>query len=109
MHIHLVGVGGVAMGNLAAMLRRLGHTVSGSDKALYPPMSDRLKDWQIEARPFSETNLKGVDVAIIGNAISRGNVEVERILNDGLPYMSMPQASKSSLWPARMARRPPPF
>lgn len=92
MHIHLVGVGGVAMGNLAAMLRRLGHTVSGSDKALYPPMSDRLKDWQIEARPFSETNLKGVDVAIIGNAISRGNVEVERILNDGLPYMSMPQA-----------------
>ncbi|MBX7058964.1 MAG: UDP-N-acetylmuramate--alanine ligase [Leptospirales bacterium] len=92
MRIHLIGIGGVAMGNLAAMLRDLGHQVSGSDKALYPPMSDRLKDWKIEARPFGESNLKGAELVVVGNAVSRGNIEVETMLNLGLPYLSMPQA-----------------
>lgn len=92
MRIHLIGIGGVAMGNLAAMLRELGHQVSGSDKTLYPPMSDRLKDWKIEARPFAEANLKGAELIVVGNAVSRGNVEVEAMLNQSLPFMSMPEA-----------------
>ncbi len=92
MKIHLVGVGGVAMGNLAAMLKEVGHTVSGSDHSLYPPMSDRLREWGIDARPFSADNIGGADLYIVGNAISRGNPEVEVILNRNLDYMSMPQA-----------------
>lgn len=92
MKVHVTGVGGVAMGNLAAMLQTLGHQVSGSDKDLYPPMSDRLREWKIDAMPFNAANVAGADLCIIGNVISRGNVEVEEILNSGLPYMSLPQA-----------------
>ena len=94
MKIHLVGIGGVAMGNLGAMLKSTGHQVTGSDVGLYPPMSIRLKDWGIAAREYSAKNVKGADLYIIGNALSRGNPEVEEILNQGLPYMSMSQALK---------------
>ncbi|MBL8021214.1 MAG: UDP-N-acetylmuramate--alanine ligase [Leptospirales bacterium] len=92
MKVHVTGVGGVAMGNLAAMLRKLGHTVTGSDRDLYPPMSDRLKEWKIEARHFDTANVRDVDLCIIGNVISRGNPEVEAVLNSSVPYMSLPQA-----------------
>ena len=92
MNIHLLGVGGVAMGNLAALLKQLGHDVTGSDEKLYPPMSDKLVTWGIEARPFSEKNIGRADLYVIGNALSRGNPEVERVLSDGLDYVSMPQA-----------------
>jgi UDP-N-acetylmuramate: L-alanyl-gamma-D-glutamyl-meso-diaminopimelate ligase len=92
MKIHLTGVGGVAMGNLAAMLKQAGHTVSGSDHALYPPMSDQLKKWGIRVLPYDEKNIKGKDLIIIGNAISRGHPEAEETLNRNLPYMSLPQA-----------------
>jgi UDP-N-acetylmuramate: L-alanyl-gamma-D-glutamyl-meso-diaminopimelate ligase len=92
MKIHITGVGGVAMGNLAAMLRYIGHDVTGSDRDLYPPMSERLKEWKIEAHNFDSANVKGMDLCIIGNVISRGNPEVEEILNGGIPYMSLPQA-----------------
>ena len=57
MRIHLIGVGGAAMGNLAAMLKEAGHTITGSDQALYPPMSDRLKEWNIEAGPFDRSRI----------------------------------------------------
>ena len=95
MRIHLLGIGGVAMGNLAIMLKQQGHQVSGSDhQKLYPPMSDKLKQHKIHALPFSKRNLRNTntDLYIIGNAISRGNIELEAILNQNLPYMSMPQA-----------------
>jgi len=90
MKIHITGVGGVAMGNLAAMLKYIGHDVTGSDRDLYPPMSERLKEWKIEAHNFDSANVKGMDLCIIGNVISRGNPEVEEILNGGIPYMSLP-------------------
>ena len=89
MKIHLIGVGGVAMGNLAAMFQKEGHQVSGSDRALYPPMSDRLADWGIDVKEFDEKNIGSADLYIIGNAISRGNPEVEKILNQKLPFESM--------------------
>lgn len=92
MKIHLVGVGGVAMGNLAAMLKELGHDVTGSDQNLYPPMSDQLKEKGIKAKPYDATNIGKSDLYIIGNVISRGNPEVEAILANNEPYMSLPAA-----------------
>ncbi|MBI39868.1 MAG: UDP-N-acetylmuramate--alanine ligase [Leptospiraceae bacterium] len=92
MKVHLIGVGGAAMGNLAAMLKQTGHNVSGSDQDLYPPMSDRLKEWKIDARPFRAASVKNKDLVIVGNAISRGNVELEEALRLGLPITSMAAA-----------------
>ena len=93
MNIYMIGIGGIAMGNLAFMLKQAGHTVSGSDHKLYPPMSDKLKEWGLHTyEGFDRANLGNPDLVIIGNAISRGNPEVEEVLNRGLDYMSMPQA-----------------
>ncbi len=95
MRIHLIGIGGVAMGNLAAMFKSQGHFVTGSDNKLYPPMSDKLKEWGIPVEVFSEKNIQDKDLCIVGNVISRGNVEVEALLNQNhTNYMSMPQALK---------------
>ncbi len=93
MRIHLIGIGGIAMGNFAAMLKQKGHLVTGSDQKLYPPMSDKIEGWGIPAREFSSENLKGIELCIVGNAISRGNVELEELLNTThIEYMSLPQA-----------------
>ena len=93
MRIHFLGIGGIAMGNLAAMLKQQGHQVSGSDHQLYPPMSDKLQKRGIPVENFSAKNLKGADLCIVGNVISRGNAELESLLNQpALNYMSMPQA-----------------
>ncbi len=93
MNIYLIGIGGIAMGNLAYMLKTQGHTVSGSDSHLYPPMSDKLKEWGLKTyEGFDQTRIKNFDLVIIGNAISRGNPEVEEVLNSGIDYLSMPAA-----------------
>ncbi|MCG9874772.1 MAG: Mur ligase domain-containing protein [Leptospiraceae bacterium] len=93
MKIFLVGIGGIAMGNLARMLQEIGHDVTGSDENLYPPMSDQLLEWGLSPKKgYHQDNVKEQDLVIIGNAISRGNPEVEQVLNDGTPYMSMSQA-----------------
>ena len=80
------------MGSLAGMLVAAGHQVTGSDEAIYPPMSDELK--RLEIRVFEgyrpENLAARPDVIVIGNAISRGNPEVEYVLNEGLYYTSMP-------------------
>lgn len=80
------------MGNLAAMLKEAGHVVSGSDQNLYPPMSDRLNEWGIDARHYAAENPAGADLVIVGNAISRGNPELEYVLNQRIPYTSMAAA-----------------
>ncbi len=91
--IYMIGIGGIAMGNLAYMLKEAGHYVSGSDQKLYPPMSDKLQEWGlITYEGFNEENLGSPDLVIIGNAISRGNPEVEAVLNRGIDYMSMSAA-----------------
>lgn len=93
MKIFLVGIGGIAMGNLAYMLKSQGHDVSGSDQNLYPPMSDKLEEWGLSPKSgYRKENVKGADLVIIGNAISRGNPEVEEVLNTGIEYMSMAEA-----------------
>ncbi len=93
MRIHLIGVCGVAMGTLAAMLREQGHVVSGSDAGVYPPMSTMLEKWGVTLHEgYDPALLDGVDLTIVGNAVSRGNPQVERVLDERLPYCSMPAA-----------------
>ncbi len=90
-HIHLIGICGTAMASLAGMLQQRGHRVTGSDVAAYPPMSDFLASLNIPvAQPFSPQNLvPRPDLVIVGNAISRGNVELEHVLDQRIPFDSM--------------------
>jgi UDP-N-acetylmuramate: L-alanyl-gamma-D-glutamyl-meso-diaminopimelate ligase len=92
-HIHLLGIAGAAMAPVAGMLKERGFHVTGSDKGVYPPASTLLTALGIPWNEgFSEQNLKPApDLAVIGNAISRGNAEVEYILDEKIPYCSMPQ------------------
>jgi UDP-N-acetylmuramate: L-alanyl-gamma-D-glutamyl-meso-diaminopimelate ligase len=89
--VHLIGICGTAMASLAGMLRAQGHRVTGSDMAAYPPMSDQLRAMGIEImEPYSERNLdEPIDLVVVGNAISRGNPELERVLDERIPMTSM--------------------
>ncbi|MEX2282799.1 MAG: UDP-N-acetylmuramate:L-alanyl-gamma-D-glutamyl-meso-diaminopimelate ligase [Gemmatimonadota bacterium] len=89
-HYHLIGIGGTAMGSLAGLLKAAGHQVTGSDHNVYPPMSDQLRELGIPFREgYSQDNLVPVpDVVVVGNAISRGNPELEAVLNRKLRYTS---------------------
>jgi UDP-N-acetylmuramate: L-alanyl-gamma-D-glutamyl-meso-diaminopimelate ligase len=92
-HIHLIGICGTAMASLAGMLQERGFRVTGSDAAAYPPMSTFLESLGIPvAQPFAEANLNPrPDLVVVGNALSRGNVELERLLDDRIPFCSLPQ------------------
>src|SRR5215472_3686674 len=90
-HIHLIGICGTAMASLAGMLQLQGHRITGSDTAAYPPMSDLLAGLGIPIRePYAEKNLEPrPDLVVVGNAISRGNVELECVLDGRIPFCSM--------------------
>ncbi|HXV18050.1 MAG TPA: UDP-N-acetylmuramate:L-alanyl-gamma-D-glutamyl-meso-diaminopimelate ligase [Gemmatimonadaceae bacterium] len=90
-HVHLIGICGTAMASLAGMLKTRGLRVTGSDAAAYPPMSDFLSGMGIPvAQPYAEINLQPhPDLVIVGNAISRGNVELEYLLDNRVPFQSM--------------------
>jgi UDP-N-acetylmuramate: L-alanyl-gamma-D-glutamyl-meso-diaminopimelate ligase len=92
-HIHLIGICGTAMASLAGMLKQRGFKVTGSDAAAYPPMSDFLAGLGIPvAQPYAEANLQPhPDLIVVGNAISRGNVELEYLLDHRIPFCSLPQ------------------
>src|SRR5439155_10613135 len=92
-HIHLIGICGTAMASLAGMLKERGFHVTGSDAAAYPPMSDFLKSLNIPLdQPFAAQNLRPrPDLVVVGNAISRGNVELECVLDQRIPFCSLPQ------------------
>ncbi len=92
-HVHLIGICGTAMASLAGMLRARGYDVRGSDAAVYPPMSEFLAGLNIPvAQPYAAANLDPrPDLVIVGNAISRGNAELERVLDERIPFQSMPQ------------------
>src|SRR5271154_3255939 len=92
-HIHLIGICGTAMASLAGMLQQRGFHVTGSDAAAYPPMSDFLASLAIPvAQPFAEANLTPhPDLVVVGNALSRGNVELEHVLDERIPFCSLPQ------------------
>ncbi len=92
-HIHLIGICGTAMASLAGMLQGCGHRVTGSDTAAYPPMSDQLAAMGIAVmEPYAAENLEPApDLVVVGNAISRGNPELERVLDQRIPMTSMAQ------------------
>ena len=92
-HIHLLGIGGAAMAPVAGMLKERGFEVSGSDVNVYPPASTLLTSLGIPWKEgYREENLTPMpDLVVIGNALSRGNPEIERILDEKIPYCSMPR------------------
>jgi UDP-N-acetylmuramate: L-alanyl-gamma-D-glutamyl-meso-diaminopimelate ligase len=94
--IHFMGICGTAMGAVAAAIRDLGFVVSGSDENVYPPMSTFLAEKQIaiSAGYRPENVPDGVDLVVIGNAIFRGNPEVESVLERKLLYRSLPETIK---------------
>src|SRR5215831_8792008 len=96
MHYHLIGICGTAMASLAGMLKARGHVVSGSDENVYPPMSTMLESIGIQImRGYNAANLKAAtDCIVAGNAIPRGNPEVEETLNRSLLYRSLPEVLK---------------
>jgi UDP-N-acetylmuramate: L-alanyl-gamma-D-glutamyl-meso-diaminopimelate ligase len=89
--VHLIGICGSAMASLAGMLQTKGFRVTGSDAAAYPPMSDLLDSLGIPiAEPYAEENVPPkTDLVIVGNAISRGNVELEYVLDQRIPFVSL--------------------
>lgn len=93
MHVHILGICGTFMGGIAQLARAAGHRVTGCDANVYPPMSDQLASAGIELiEGFDESQVAlRPDLYVIGNAISRGNPLLEKILNDQLPYTSGPQ------------------
>ena len=101
--IHLIGVCGTAMATLAAMLKRKGMDVRGSDQDVYPPMSDFLAAERIAAfSGYSAEHITSdLDLVIVGNAISRGNPELEEVLDRKIRYCSLPEAIREHfLWGA---------
>jgi UDP-N-acetylmuramate: L-alanyl-gamma-D-glutamyl-meso-diaminopimelate ligase len=102
--VHLIGICGTAMATLAAMLKNRGHDVRGSDENMYPPMSDFLVRQGITTlqgyRPEHIT--ADLDMVVVGNAISRGNPELEEVLDRKIRYCSLPEAIRDHfLWGAR--------
>src|SRR6185503_13901088 len=94
--VHFVGVCGTAMASAAAAMQEKGFTVTGSDTNVYPPMSTFLTERKIEVMSaYSESNLAHKpDLVVIGNAMSRGNPEVEAVLEHKLRYCSLPELLK---------------
>lgn len=93
MHVHIMGICGTFMGGLALLARELGHQVTGSDQNVYPPMSTQLEAEGITLMAgYLPSNLDPrPDLVVVGNAISRGNPELEAVLNLGIPYVSGPE------------------
>ena len=96
MHYHLIGICGTAMASLAGMLQARGFKVTGSDQNVYPPMSTQLEALGIEIlNGYRAENVDiGADVTVVGNAISRGNPELEEVLNRKLMYRSQAEIVK---------------
>jgi len=102
-HIHLLGIAGSAMSPVAGMLKERGFHVTGSDVGVYPPASTLLDSLGIRWNEgYKAEHLKPApDLAVIGNAISRGNAELEYILDEKIPYCSMPQLLEDYFLPGR--------
>jgi UDP-N-acetylmuramate: L-alanyl-gamma-D-glutamyl-meso-diaminopimelate ligase len=93
-HVHLIAIGGTGMGALAGLLHARGVRVTGSDRALYPPMSEMLAGWGIAvASGFEAKNLEPrPDLVVIGNAVRPDNPEARAAIDGGIPYRSFPDA-----------------
>ncbi|MEW6777130.1 MAG: Mur ligase family protein, partial [Bdellovibrionota bacterium] len=94
MKIHLTAICGTAMGTLAGLLQQAGHEVRGSDQSVYPPMSDQLRSIGITLMEgYRPENLAwGPELVVIGNAVSKTNLEAEEVLRKNIPYTSQAAA-----------------
>ena len=103
MHIHILGICGTFMGGLAALAREAGHTVTGCDANVYPPMSEQLRSLGIElVEGYDAAQLAlRPDLFVIGNVVTRGNALMEAILDAGAPYTSGPQWLADHVLPRR--------
>jgi UDP-N-acetylmuramate: L-alanyl-gamma-D-glutamyl-meso-diaminopimelate ligase len=102
--IHLIGICGTAMATLAALLKTKGFDVRGSDQGVYPPMSDFLREQGITLLEGyrAEHITADLDMVVVGNAISRGNAELEEVLDRKIRYCSLPEAVRDNfLWASR--------
>jgi len=96
MHYHLIGICGTAMASLAGMLQARGHLVTGSDENVYPPMSTMLEALGIQImKGYDASHVASPDCVVVGNAIPRGNPEVESALDRRLNYRSLPEVLKA--------------
>ncbi|NHA16126.1 UDP-N-acetylmuramate:L-alanyl-gamma-D-glutamyl-meso-diaminopimelate ligase [Thioalkalivibrio sp. XN279] len=93
MHVHILGIGGTFMAGIAALARARGHRVTGSDRALYPPMSTQLAALGVEIiEGYDNDRLEPApDCVVVGNVMRRGMPVVERLLDSGLAYCSGPE------------------
>ena len=93
-NIYLIAICGTGMAALAGLLKKAGHSVTGSDANIYPPMSILLNDAGIEIFPgYKKENIfKDIDLVIVGNAVSKTNEEVQAVIEAGIPYTSFPAA-----------------
>ncbi|MDQ3161040.1 MAG: UDP-N-acetylmuramate:L-alanyl-gamma-D-glutamyl-meso-diaminopimelate ligase [Pseudomonadota bacterium] len=103
MNLHILGIAGTFMGGVAALARELGHTVEGSDVAVYPPMSTQLEHLGITlSQGYLPGNISAdCDQVVVGNALSRGNPAVEYVLDHGLAYTSGAQWLSEQVLPGR--------
>ena len=105
---YLLGIGGIAMVNLAGLLKEKGHIVSGSDLGVFGPSALILKNLKIPYfNSYKASNVKSYkpDAVVIGNAISRGNEELEWVLESGTVYKSMPETIREELVQGRTSTR----
>src|SRR3990167_1909228 len=93
MRIHILGVCGTFMAGVFVFSKAFGHGVSGSDQNVYPPMSDQLQALGVNLfSGYAAENLTdNIECVIVGNAMKRGNPEMEVVLNQGFYYISGPQ------------------
>ncbi len=103
MKLHILGIAGTFMGGVAALARELGHTVEGSDQAVYPPMSTQLEKLGIQlSQGYAPGNISpDCDAIVIGNALSRGNPAVEHVLDHALAYTSGAEWLRDHVLPGR--------
>ncbi|GAB1406250.1 UDP-N-acetylmuramate:L-alanyl-gamma-D-glutamyl-me so-diaminopimelate ligase [Thermomonas brevis] len=101
--LHILGIAGTFMGGVAALARELGHEVEGSDANIYPPMSTQLETLGIALKQgYAPGNIDaGCDAVVVGNALSRGNLAVEHVLDAGLRYTSGAQWLSEQVLPGR--------
>jgi UDP-N-acetylmuramate: L-alanyl-gamma-D-glutamyl-meso-diaminopimelate ligase len=91
-HCYFIGIGGIAMAQAALLLQEMGYRVTGSDAALHPPTAQLLQERDVRVEEGYDTAhlTPSPDLVVIGNAVSRGNPEVEAVLEKGIPYLSLP-------------------
>jgi UDP-N-acetylmuramate: L-alanyl-gamma-D-glutamyl-meso-diaminopimelate ligase len=102
-HVYFIGIGGIAMSQAALLVQEMGYRVRGSDPAVHPPTDQLLQEGNITVeKGYTVSHLDPPpDLVVIGNAVSRGNPEVEAVLDKAIPYLSLPALIRDCLLEGR--------